>query len=142
MTRAEILQAIVDKTNLSGANLSEANLSGANLSGANLRWANLSGANLSEANLSEANLSEANLSGANLSGAKQAVIRIQGSRHEINAIDADVRIGCMRHPLTQWLLHFDKIGNTEWYTGAEIAEYHAYLVAIQAVLAARKAATK
>jgi hypothetical protein len=48
----------------------------------------------------------------------------------------------MRHPLTQWLLHFDKIGNTESYTEAEIAEYHAYLIAIQAVLAARKAATK
>ena len=113
MTRAEILQAIVDKTNLSKANLRGANLSGADLRGADLRKANLRGAN-------------------------QAVIRIQGSRDEINAIDEDVRIGCMRHPLTQWLLHFDKIGNTESYTEAEIAEYHAYLIAIQAVLDARK----
>ena len=99
-------------------------------------------AEILQAIVDKTNLSKANLRGANLRGANQAVIRIQGSRDEINAIDEDVRIGCMRHPLTQWLLHFDKIGNTESYTEAEIAEYHAYLIAIQAVLAARKAATK
>ena len=130
--------AIKTNADLSYADLSYADLSYANLSGANLSGANLSGANLSRADLSRANLSRANLSGANLSYAKQVIIRIQGSRHEVNAIDDDVRIGCMRHPLDQWLLHFAQIGKAENYTDAQIAEYHAYLTAISVAVATRK----
>ena len=54
MTRAEILQAVIDKTDLRDANLSDANLRDANLSGADLSDANLRGANLRGADLSGA----------------------------------------------------------------------------------------
>ncbi|MCA2968701.1 MAG: pentapeptide repeat-containing protein [Acidobacteriaceae bacterium] len=145
------------RADLSGANLSEANLSGANLSEANLRWADLRGANLSEANLSEANLrwanlrwanlSEANLSGANLRGAnlseagllaRQYVCQIHASRHAIVAIDDDVRIGCRRRPLAEWLETFEAVGRVNKYTETEIAEYGIWLKAIAAALAARR----
>ena len=77
--------------------------------------------------LRNAVLSGAVLSGAVLSQCKQKVIRIQGSRHEINAIDSDVRIGCQRHPVAFWLKHFVSIGRAEGYTPQQIAEYGAYL---------------
>ena len=147
----------VDADTLRGANLSGANLSGANLSGADLRWANLSWSNLSGANLSEAdlsganlswaNLSEADLSGANLSWAnlrwadlrcKQHVCQIHASRHAIVAIDDDVRIGCYRKLLTEWLETFEAVGRENKYTYAEIAEYGGWLRQIAAVLAARR----
>ena len=77
--RADLHDADLSWTNLTGAdlrgadlscaNLFYANLRGANLRGANLFYANLRGADLYRANLSCADLRGANLSGANLSGA-------------------------------------------------------------------------
>jgi len=52
--------------NLSGANLSEAKLFSSDLTGANLSGSNLSKANLNEADLRGANLRKANLSKAHL----------------------------------------------------------------------------
>ena len=112
-------------------------LRGANLRGANLRWADLRGADLSGANLFEANLSWANLSGADLR-ARQYVCQIHASRHAIVAIDDDVRIGCERKPLAEWLQTFEAVGRENKYTEAEIAEYGGWLRQIAAVVAARR----
>ena len=92
-----------------------------------LREANLRGANLSEANLREADLR-----------AKQYLCQIHASRHAIVAIDDDVRIGCERNPLAEWLETFEAVGQENKYTEAEIAEYGMWLKAIAAVLAARR----
>lgn len=118
----------VDADTLYGADLSDADLSGANLSGANLRRADLIGADLSGANLR----------GADLSGAKQYICQINASRHAIVAIDDDVRIGCHRKPLAEWLETFEAVGRENKYTEAEIAEYGGWLRQIAAVLAARR----
>ena len=127
----------VDADTLSGADLS-----GADLSWANLREANLLGANLREANLHWADLHWADLRGANLSGAdlraKQYLCQIHASRHAIVAIDDDVRIGCHRKPLAEWLETFEAVGQENKYTEAEIAEYGGWLRAMAAVLAARR----
>ena len=120
--------------NLGYANLINANLGYANLSGADLRSANLSGANLRGANLSGANLSGANLRSADLRSADQRVFRIDGSRHQITAIDDDVRIGCMRMSLADWLEQFETVGSREGYSPVEIAEYEAHLKHLVAVL--------
>ena len=137
-----LLGANLSGADLRGADLSGANLSGANLSGADLRGADLSGADLHWANLSGANLRGANLSGANLRGAgllaRQYVCQIHASRHAIVAIDDDVRIGCRRRPLAEWLETFEPVGRENGYTEAEIAEYGGWLRQIAAVLAARR----
>jgi len=90
MHRANLFEADLTGTNLTGADLfradmrlaglSRTNLTGADLSGADLfradmRWANLtradlSGADLFRADMRWANLTRADLSGANLSGTK------------------------------------------------------------------------
>ena len=124
----------IEGDSLINANLRGANLSGANLSGANLSGANLSGANLRGANLSGANLSGANLRSADLRSADQRVFRIDGSRHQITAIDDDVRIGCMRMSLADWLEQFETVGSREGYSPVEIAEYEAHLKHLVAVL--------
>jgi len=117
----------VDADTLSEANLSEANLRGADLRGANLREANLREADLSGADLREANLS-----------AKQHISQIHGGRHIIVAINDDVRIGCKRKSLAEWLETFEAVGKDSGYSTAQIAEYKIYLKAIAAALEARK----
>ena len=102
------------------------------------RGSNLCGADLCGADLCGADLRSANLCGSDLCGAKQHVCRIQGRRHEINAINDDVRIGCIRHPLAYWLEHFREIGEKEKYTKFEIAEYGLHLQHIAALLELRK----
>ena len=122
---------------LCGANLYWAYLNGADLHGADLHGANLHGAKLCGANLHGAYLFEANLHGADLS-AKQYVCQIHASRHAIIAIDDDVRIGCIRKPLAEWLETFEAVGRENKYTDAEIAEYGGWFRQIAAVLAARR----
>lgn len=114
------------------ATLNADTLRGANVSGANLRGANLSGANVNGADLREADLFGANLR------CKQYACHIHASRHTIVAIDDDVRIGCERKLLAEWLETFEAVGRKNGYTEAEIAEYGGWLKAIAAVLAARK----
>ena len=104
-----------------------ANLRGADLSGADLRGADLSEANLRGANLRGADLREANLSGADLSGADNFVMQIQGSCHQIVAVDDDVRIGCQRRTLAKWLSVFQSIGTEHGYTAFQIEEYGDHL---------------
>jgi hypothetical protein len=142
---------------LRGAGLRGAGLRGADLRGADLRWADLSGADLSWAGLSGAGLRGADLRGADLRGAdlsdadlyganlywadlrcKQYVCQIHASRHDIVAIDDDVRIGCHRKPLAEWLETFEAVGKENKYTEAEVAEYGGWLRHIAAVLAARR----
>ena len=107
----------VDADTLSRANLRGANLFGADLRGADLRWADLRWADLR---------------------ARQYVCQIHASRHEIIAVDDDVRIGCHRKPLAEWLETFEAVGRENKYTGDEIAEYGGWLRQIAAVLAARR----
>ena len=107
-------------------------LRAANLFGADLRGADLSGANLFGANLFGADLRWANLS------CKQYICQIHASRHAIVAIDDDVRIGCERKPLAEWLETYKAVGEENKYTEAEIAEYGIWLKAIAAVLVARR----
>ena len=142
----------VDADTLSGADLSGANLRGADLRGADLRGADLSEADLSGADLRGADLRGADLSGADLRGAdlsgadlrwadlraKQYLCAIRASRHTIVALDDDVRIGCERQPLADWLETFEAVGRENKYTEAEIAEYGGWLRAIATVLAARR----
>jgi hypothetical protein len=140
LSGANLRGANLRGANLRGANLSDADLSGANLIGANLRGANLSdanlrGANLIGANLRGANLSDADLRGANLSDALQRIVVIHGSRNVIVAIDGDVRIGCERHVIAEWLEQFEAIGQKQGYTPEQIAEYGLHLRHIAAVLA-------
>ena len=85
---------------------------------------------------------EAIKGGANLRDAKQYVIRIQGSRHEINVIDRDVRIGCKRMTLDEWLTEFEAIGEEQGYTPQQIAEYGAHLRHIAALIQMRESSTK
>ena len=85
----------------------------------------------------EADLFGADLRGANLR-CKQQVCAIHASRHAIYAIDDDVRIGCHRKPLADWLETFEVVGQENGYTEAEIAEYGGWLRAIAAVLGARR----
>jgi hypothetical protein len=137
--------AISKSADLSAANLSGADLSGADLSGADLSAADLSGADLSGADLSAADLRVADLSGADLSAAnlrvaylsacKQRVIRIQGSRHEINAINGDVRVGCVRMPITEWLERYKTVGRAQGYTDEQVIEYGLHLKHIAALVA-------
>jgi hypothetical protein len=61
MTRGEILEAVKNCANLSGADLHNANLRGADLHNANLRGADLHNANLHNANLRGADLRGADL---------------------------------------------------------------------------------
>jgi hypothetical protein len=152
LRRANLRGANLYGANLRGANLYGANLYGANLREADLRGANLYGANLYGANLYWANLRGANLYGANLYGAdlrgadlrgadlrcKQYVCKIHASRNVIVAIDDDVRIGCERKPLAEWLQTFEAVGRENKYTEAEIAEYGGWLRQIAAVVAARR----
>jgi uncharacterized protein YjbI with pentapeptide repeats len=70
LSGATLIGAFLKGANLSWANLSGARLSGADLTGAYLRGARLTEADLSGARLTEADLPEVNLTGANLSGAK------------------------------------------------------------------------
>lgn len=116
-------------------------LRGADLRWANLRWADLSGANLSGADLSWADLRGANLRWADLR-CRQYVCAISGSRHAIIAIDDDVRIGCERKTLAEWLESYQAIGRKEGYTDEQIAEYGGWLNAIAAILKARKIAAR
>ena len=139
LSDADLRGADLRGANLSGANLSDADLRGADLrdadlSGANLSDADLRDADLSDANLSAANLSAADLSDADLSGCKQRVVRIQGSFHEINAINGDVRIGCKRGDISWWLEHFREVGIENGYTDEQITEYGLHLSHIAALV--------
>jgi len=113
-----ILDAIKNKTNLSGAylsgadlsradlseaNLSEANLSRADLSGAYLSGADLSGADLSGANLFGAYLSRANLFGAYLSGADLSRADLQPFCKWRTSIKGNkINIGCKSKTIEEW----------------------------------------
>ena len=139
---ADLRGADLNGADLFGADLRGADLFGADLRGADLRGADLFGADLFGADLRGADLLGANLRGADLLGAnlrcKQYVCAIHASRHAIYAIDDDVRIGCERKPLAQWLETFEAVGREKKYTEAEIAEYGGWLKAIAAALAARR----
>jgi len=148
LREANLRGANLRGANLSGANLRWADLREANLSGADLRWADLREANLGgadlrwadlrEANLGEANLRWADLRWADLQGCKQYVVVIRASRDSIVGIDDDIRIGCKRMTLAEWLRRFEAVGREADYTEQQIAEYGIYLKAIRDVLEMRK----
>ena len=125
-TAQTIADAVVEAVQR-GAELSWADLRGADLSGANLRGADLRGADLRGADLRGADLREANLSEADLSEADNFVMQIQGSCHQIVAVDDDVRIGCQRRTLAKWLSVFQSIGTEHGYTAFQIEEYGDHL---------------
>jgi hypothetical protein len=66
LSKADLIGALLNMANLSGANLGWADLIGAHLNMANLNAANLGGADLSRADLSGADLIEADLRGSRL----------------------------------------------------------------------------
>ncbi len=143
---AYLQDAYLQGADLQGAYLRWADLQGANLRDADLRdadlrWADLQGANLRDADLQGANLRDADLQGANLAQCKQYIAVIRGSRHSIVVIDDDIRIGCQRMTLAEWLEQFEVVGRAAEYTEPQIAEYGIYLKAIRDVLEARKHAT-
>jgi len=116
----------IDADSLRGADLRGADLRDADLQGADLRGADLQGADLRWAYLGEC---------------KQYVAVIKASRNSIVAIDDDIRIGCQRMTLAEWLEQFEAVGREAGYTQQQIAEYGIYLKAIRDVLEVRKHAT-
>ena len=108
------------------------------LRGADLRVADLRGANLQGANLGVADLRGADLRWADLAQCKQYIAVIRGSRHSIVVIDDDIRIGCQRMNLAEWLEQFEVVGRAAEYTEPQIAEYGIYLKAIRDVLEVKK----
>jgi hypothetical protein len=135
--RADLRGADLFGADLRRANLRGANLCGADLRRADLRGTDLCGADLCGADLCGSDLGGANLCRANLRDAKQKIISIKGSRHQIVAIDDDIRIGCQRFTLKKWLSHYPKIGAANEYSKTEIAEYGIYLKTIEQVLLLR-----
>ena len=140
---ADLRWADLRGADLRGADLQGANLQGANLRGADLRDADVRGADLRDANLRGADLRDANLRDADLrrvdlAQCKQYVAVIRGSRHSIVGIDDDIRIGCERMTLAEWLERFEAVGREAGYTEPQIAEYGIYLKAIRDVLKVRK----
>jgi uncharacterized protein YjbI with pentapeptide repeats len=129
---ADLSEADLSEADLSGANLSGANLSGANLLGANLSEADLSGANLLKADLFKANLLGANLLGANLSGAnlsRTGIFAFTAGCHFAFYVpwQRHLRIGCIDQSLDWWLANYEKVGEQNNYTDAEIARYGAII---------------
>jgi hypothetical protein len=98
----------------------------------------LRGADLRYADLQGADLRYADLQGADLHQCKQYVAVIPGSRHSIVVIDDDIRIGCQRMTLAEWLERFEAVGREAGYTEQQIAEYAIYLKASRDVLEERK----
>jgi hypothetical protein len=101
----------------------------------------LQGADLRDADLQGADLRGAGLRDAYLHQCKQYVAVIPGSRHSIVVIDDDIRIGCQRMTLAEWLERFEAVGREAGYTEPQIAEYGIYLRAIRDVLEVRKNGT-
>ena len=122
-------------SDLSAADLSGADLFRANLSMADLSEADLSGADLSMAYLSGANLSRANLSAADLSGADIAfVTNVWGGyfgKHFVfvwrKGDGCIVKIGCLEHPLGEWLENYREIGEHNNYSQEDIEVYGNFL---------------
>jgi hypothetical protein len=148
MHEADLRDANLSWTNISGANLSGVNLSWANLSGSNLSDAYMSGANLHEADLRDANLSDAdlrdaNLSGANLSGANLSGanltrgIRIVtvagvGSCRRMTTYRADTDeawCGCFKGTLQQFA---EKIEQTHKENRLHLSDYRAVVAMLEA----------
>jgi len=104
--------------------------------------ADLRGANLRDANLRGADLRGANLRGADLLDAKGlplgAVLQIAGSRDWIIVLNEhDVRIGCIRKGIDDWIAEYRTVGEQHGYTAEAIEEYGAHLVYVQHWIAAR-----
>jgi hypothetical protein len=135
---ADLRDADLRWADLRDADLRCANLRCANLQGANLQGANLRDANLRDADLQGANLRDADLRWVDLAQCKQYIAVIRGSRHSIVVIDDDIRIGCQRMTLAEWLEQFEAVGRAAEYTEPEIAEYGIYLRALRDVLEVRK----
>jgi len=137
---ADLRGADLGNADLSGANLRGANLYAANLFGANLRGANLSCANLSHADLRGANLVGANLRGANLQGADlrntQGIHTFKLERGLIIAHASQVQIGCEKHSIDHWLVHYEEIGEKNKYTKKQIEIYGKVLEAIKPMFVA------
>ena len=135
---AKLDQAYLNRSDLTGAFFNDASLRFANFSDANLRGARLRRSDLFNASLSGCDVLDADFTGANLSRTNleclQSVFQINGSLYQINAIDDDVRVGCMRMPLSQWLQEADRIGSSKGLTSAYIAEFKLHLNHLKALL--------
>jgi hypothetical protein len=141
LTGADLTDADLTGADLTGADLTDANLTGANLTdadltGADLTDADLTGADLTGADLTDANLTDADLTGADLTDADLTIIH--GSRHRIVAVGDDVRIGCMRQSLVEWMKTYVEVGTASAYSATEIEEYGEHLRHIGRVIGIRK----
>ena len=107
---------------LQGADLIEANLRGTDLSGADLTCADLIDANLYEANLRGANLTRADLRNADLTNTF-GIYTFKLERDLIIAHASQVQIGCEKHRIDHWLVHYEEIGEKNEYTAKQIEIY-------------------
>jgi len=114
--RAKLIGTNFRGADLSGANLREADLSGANLSGADLRGANLSQTDLIVADLRRVNLSGADLSSSDLSGADFTGADLSGSDlSEANLRDTKLIVADLRRAnLTNVKLKGAEVGKSQW----------------------------
>ena len=100
------------------------------LSGANLSGADLSGANLFRANLSGADLSAAYLSGAYIAFVTDVWGGYFGKHFVFVWRKGDgciVKIGCLEHPLGEWLENYREIGEHNNYSQEDIEVYGNFL---------------
>ncbi|MEY3867281.1 MAG: hypothetical protein RLZZ338_1172 [Cyanobacteriota bacterium] len=114
--RAKLIGTNFRGADLRGANLSEADLSGANLSGADLRGANLSQTDLIVADLRRVNLSGADFTGADLSGADFTGADLSGANlSEANLRDTKLIVADLRRAnLTNVKLKGAEVGKSQW----------------------------
>jgi uncharacterized protein YjbI with pentapeptide repeats len=138
---ADLSWAILKNADFRECDFRGAHLHGVDFSGAKLQGADFRDAYMHGVNLLGADLTGANLEGANVLKCKQYVAIIRASRGSIVAIDDDIRIGCQRMTLAEWLEQFETVGRAAGYTEQQIVEYGIYLRAIRDVLEVRKHGT-
>jgi hypothetical protein len=143
LREADMRGADMQGADIRGADMQGADMRGADMRGADMRWADMRGADMQGADMRGADMSWADIRGADMQGAdlrqcKQYFVVIRASRHDIVAIDDDIRIGCQHMTLAMWLEQFEAVGREAGYTLGQITEYGIYLKAIRDVLEMRK----
>ena len=114
---ADLRRAILTDADLRDADLRRAILTDADLEDANLRGADLKGADFRDADLTDADLTYADLT--NTFG----IYTFKLERGLIIAHASQVQIGCEKHSIDHWLVHYKEIGKNNEYTDKQIEMY-------------------
>ncbi len=113
ITKANLSEADLSRSNFIGAFLSNADLSHATLIKADLSLAYLNEANLSDANLCEADLGNAILTEANLSGANLCAVNLRGAKLPVANLEAARLIKAQLDKTSFWGARLNKADLSE-----------------------------